>query len=550
MWSNALKPLILMQLKDKVDFSYLKSKKETIRKVGLSLLGFVVVTAFIFVLFYISKILHLFHIVSIVPVSVVVVVFTIMQLLSIVSCTFRLMNNLYFSKDNQFLLTMPVTTNQLFISKIIVFFLYELIKNLYFFMPLFLAYGLIAGLPMYFFLWLVVCWILISALTVAISALLSIFAMIISIFLKNFGIVKALLFCGIVGVAIWGIVTIINLIPENFSIIGSWGTLFWRIQDFLTNFTTNFKPFTLLTQLVIGGYVGLRPRLFSINTIWILLSVLGVILLCLLLSFVITKPLFFRMASKPFEYRKVNVDKKIKNRKVSPFLSSINLQVKNILRSSDELYPLLGTAVALPILILLLNRLYAAMSTDALGSYMTSSFNLLIILLISLATNNKLASIYSREGSASQLVKTRPNEYGHSLLAKIIPHIVVMTISISVSVYIFQLFNEISTVNTILFGVCLVVIYIAHALWSAEMDIMNPQYAQYSSTGAHINNPNETKSSVIMFILSFIFFVVSLFLSAENIEVSWIKTACVALALLVFRIWSYTNKIEIYYKEK
>lgn len=547
---SSLKPLVLMQLKDKLDLSYLNSKKDTIRKIGLSIGSFAIITALIYVLFYVAKLLRLFHIVAIIPVSVVVIAFTVMQLLSIVSCTFRLMNNLYFSKDNQFLLTMPATTNQLFISKIIVFFLYELLRNLYFFVPLFFAYGLTAGLPIYFYLWMIVCWLLISALTVSISALLSIFAMLISIFLKNFSVVKVILFCSVVGFVVWLLIQVIGLIPANLDLVGSWGTIFWRIQDFLTMFMEKFAPFAYLTQLVIGGYDGLKPKLFSAETLPILAVVIGVTIVCLLLSFVITKPLFFRMASKPFEYRKVNVNRVIKNKKVSPFLSSVKIQITNILRNSDELYSLMSSAIALPILILLLNKLYAAMSTSNLGNHMTISFNLLIILLIALATNGKLASIYSREGGASQLVKTRPNEYTHSLLAKLIPNMVVMSISIIAAVNVFALFNEISTINTILFGVSAVFIYNAHALWSAEMDVMNPQHAQYAATGGHISNPNETKSSAFMFILAFLFFVISLFLSMENIKVSWIKVATVALVLLVFRIWSYVNKVRVYYKEK
>ena len=82
------------------------------------------------------------------------------------------------------------------------------------------------------------------------------------------------------------------------------------------------------------------------------------------------------------------------------------------------------------------------------------------------------------------------------------------------------------------------------------MDIMNPQSAQYATTGEHTSNPNETKSTVIMFILSVIFVGIALFLSLENIKIAWIKVSIVALALLIFRIWSYLSKIKYYYKEK
>lgn len=550
MWTKALKPLVMMQLKDKIDFSFLKSKKQTISKIVLSVLGFVLITAVIFVLFYVSKLLKLFHLINIIPVSVVVIIFTVMELLSILSCTFRLMQNLYFAKDNQVLLTLPVTTNQVFTSKIIVFYLYELIKNLYFFVPLFLAYGLIAGLPIYFYLWLVVCWVLISALTVSISALLSIFAMLISIFLKNFNIIKIFLFLTIVGLGIWGIVEIINLIPANLDLVGSWGTIFWEIQDFLSAFTTKMYPFTKLTEMVVGGYVGIQPKLFSLTTLWVFLSVLATIVLCIALAFLISKPLFFRMASKPFEYRKITLERRNKNKKRNSFLSSVRMEILNLFRTSEEFVSLLGTAIALPIMILLLNKLFSAMSTSLQGDNMTVSFNFLIILLIALASNGKIASIYSREGSASYLIKTRPSEYRKSLIAKLVPSVVIMSLSILISVGVFRIFSKLSIFNTVLLGLSAVFIYLLHLFWSAEMDVMNPQSAQYATTGSHVSNPNETKSSIAMFFLAFLFFAISLFLSGESINNAWIKVVLIALALLVYRVWSFVNKIKYYYKEK
>ena len=136
---KALKPLVMMQLKDKLDFSFLKSTKQTIAKIILSILAFGVVTGVIFALLYLSKTFNIFHLIAIIPVSVIVVVFTVMETLALLSCVFGLMKALYFSKDNPVLLTLPASTNQVFISKLIVYLVYELKKTLYFIVPLFLA---------------------------------------------------------------------------------------------------------------------------------------------------------------------------------------------------------------------------------------------------------------------------------------------------------------------------------------------------------------------------------------------------------------------------
>ena len=545
-----IRPLVMMQLKDKIDLSYLKSKKTAIQKIILSILAFVLITAVIFVLLFLSKFLKLFHLIDIVPTSVIVVVFTIMEALSLISCTFGLMKNLYFSKDNPVLLTLPVTTNQVFLSKIIVYFIYELKKTLYFIVPLFLSYGLISGLPIYFILWLVVCWFFLSLFNVAFASLFSIAAMGITMFLRNFNIFRILLFLLAVGGGLWIIISLINLIPEDLDIIATWGSLFWDIQDFLNGFVKAVPIFAYLTQLFIGGYRGIKAVLFFRTTPIILLVLIGATAILFALAFLISRPLFFKMAAKPFEYRKVTREFKKKNKKINSFLSAVKAQTLLIFRTSDELFSLAGCAVAMPILILLLNRIFAAMSTRLLGDYMTVAFNLLIILLISLATNGKVASIHSREGAAAYLNKTRPNEYRTNIIAKLVPNAVVMSVSIIASTIVFGAFTSLTSINVILFGATAVFVFLMHLLWSAEMDIMNPQYTQYATTGEHNNNPNETKSTVTMFIMSVLFVGIALFLSMENVNAAWIKVVLVSLGLLVYRIWSVLSKIKYYYKEK
>ena len=99
--------LVLMQLKDKLDLSYRKTVKSRIFKVVLSVLKFAVITAVFFLGFYVLGMLHLVSFQPGIPSNFFAVLFTIMFLLSIVVCTFGLMKNLYYTKDNALLLTLP-----------------------------------------------------------------------------------------------------------------------------------------------------------------------------------------------------------------------------------------------------------------------------------------------------------------------------------------------------------------------------------------------------------------------------------------------------------
>ena len=86
MFSN-LKTLVGMQLKDKLDLSFLKSRRSAILKIGLSLLKFAVVTILFYLLFYICSILHIFSWTGNIPDTVIGVLFCVVEILAIVSCT-------------------------------------------------------------------------------------------------------------------------------------------------------------------------------------------------------------------------------------------------------------------------------------------------------------------------------------------------------------------------------------------------------------------------------------------------------------------------------
>ena len=130
-----IKTLVMMQLKDKIDFGFAKTKKGLISKIVLTILSFVLITAGIYALLLVSQKLHIFSVTNILPVSVIAVVFTIMQLLSI----------------------------------------YEIIKNCYFILPLFIAFGIISKLSFVFYIWVFVAIVIISTISVSIASFLSFF---------------------------------------------------------------------------------------------------------------------------------------------------------------------------------------------------------------------------------------------------------------------------------------------------------------------------------------------------------------------------------------
>lgn len=547
---SVLKTLTLMQLKEKLDMSYLGNFRKTLFKIVWLVIEFAVITAVCALVFYFIKILNVFSLTADVPSSVMVIIFTVMLALSIVFSTLGLVKSLYFSKDNSVLLTLPATPSLIFLSKLAVYYCYELKKNFMFTVPLFIGYGIIKGLTFAYYPWVIFLFVFISAIPVLISALLSIPSMFVYQFINRFKIVQYVLYA-VVAIALGGLAWyLISLIPANINFIETWGTTFWEIQDFLTAFTTTLSFMTAFTELIVGKTVGITVAVFSVKTIYGLLILIGVTVALIVLCFLLAKPLFYKMASTPFEFTKKSNIKEKKNVQRDGFLSALYKETLIGLRSNYFIKLSALLMVVMPLAVLLLNKLYAAMNTRYVGMQMTVAFTAVIMLLILLSTNIDIASIYSRDGSTAYLNKVQPTNYGKLLFSKLVANLVISLIGVFITTFVYKPYCGLNSVDFAMFSLGIYAFHVCHMFWSAELDIMNPQYSQYATFNDQANNPNENMSGVILMIMSVLVFIVSLLLSMNETSGVWIKVGVLAIVLAVAKIFTFFLKIKVFYKEK
>ena len=542
--------LVKMQLADKIDFSWTKDTRSTIVKVVLAILKFVLVTALFYVLFMVCSLLGVFGLSKNIPDTVLAVIFTVIQLLSVIACMSGLTNALYKAEDNKVLLTLPVEHNQVFFSKIILYFIYELLKNINFTLPLFIAYGLNNGAVFYYYPYLLVCFVLISLLPVVVGAVLSIPWLYISNFIekhKTFQAILIILVCLFIARIIFNIVA---LIPPNINLIAQWNTITQDvIQPFLKNFANFFLPYYNLTLMIVGGTLAISTNIFSGGALLSLLVLILVLLICFLLAFLLAKPLFFKMASKHFEYEKKVIPEK-KNHVHNKFLSPLSQELKRNFRSSQYVVLIMLQILVPAILIFLLNKLYAAMQTSFNGQMMTMAFNMLVLYLSVLSFNNEFATIYSRDGNARFLEKTRPINPAILTFSRLIPRIIVIFISVILATFLYVSTSGVEPIQFLFVSLTAIFMGVAHLLWCAELDIMNPQSEQYATIGTDFNNPNETKALVLSLIISALGAFLFYFLAPTGVISSFIKIMLISLAFLIVRIYLFFIRVKLYYKEK
>ena len=174
---SSLTNLTMMQLKEKLNFSFKAHPKKSLLSLSFFLIGFALVTVACYFIIYFTKIMQIFDFNGTFPTSILVVIFTLMFFLSLVFTTISLVKALYFSRDNFVLLTLPTTPSIVFLSKLLVHYVNELKKNALFLIPLFIAYGINTRLPIYYYPWMLAMFLLIVTLPVLLGALISIPAM-------------------------------------------------------------------------------------------------------------------------------------------------------------------------------------------------------------------------------------------------------------------------------------------------------------------------------------------------------------------------------------
>lgn len=559
--------LVKMQLKEKLNLKSLELEGinpfKMLVSVVFALLKFAIVTAVFAVILFLINYLGVFNLVQRTPTTVMSIVFGVMLIASVISCTSGLTKAIYFSRDNAILLTLPCKPIQVFLSKLIIFFAFELKRSFNFMVPLFVAFFILHGYSLGAYVWMMVCFVFISLFTVILGALLSIPAMWVSNIFRQNRYLQIGTLVTLVSAVVFVLFYTVSLIPKNLDLLASWPLITMDIQNSVNVvYPESFKAFYEMTTMFLGE--GLLYTTFPIAATAIkFLVLLGIILLLFGLVMLIVLPLFYRMASTPFEYLKKTVKPKknrVHGKRIATFMTEMIIAIKNPTRMFTDV----GVLISVPLLTFLLNRLFFAMNTDELGDNLVIAFNILIILLIALNSNTPLASIYSRDGRAAYLIKTQPTKPAILLFSKLLPDSIFCLMSLVATSVILITSSNIGTVNAIFFILSIIFIYISHAMYCAELDIMNPQYEIYATVGASDNNPNETKATLSAFIISFLAAVAGMLLLMDksdaiaaiklsdslSLDTVYLKFFGVGLACMIYRVYLYFSKIKLYYKEK
>ena len=546
--------LIKMQLKEQLNFKRLDVENVNKFHIVLSIIGailkFALVTAMCWAFMFA---LQFFMIFTTIPDTMISLVFTVMLFASVISCVVGLTKSMYYARDNAVLLTLPAMPMQVYLSKLFIFFIFELKRNLSFIVPLFIAFYLISGqYSLWVYPWMLFSIFWVSLFTVAVGALLSIPAMWIGNFLRQRRWLQMTLIVLTAVAVVGGFTAFVALMPEEINLLKSWEGTINAIQTFFNSYRTTFSFFYGISSI----FLGVPTEVFNLPTFPIgpialrFFILFGLTVVFFGIGLLIVQPLFYKMASTPFEYLKKQTPPK-KNKVITRRLASIYAEFLKTVKSSNLMAADLGLAIMVPMVMMLFNKLMFALDISRRGFCMVVAFDILILLLILLNSNTYPASIFSRDGRSKYLLKTHPSKYPILIFSKLLPSATFGVLAIIFSLPVFLIFSEIPPLDSVLLIFSVGFIYIAHLLYCAELDIMNPQAELYATVGESKSNPNETKATASAFIISFaIAGAIFLLLFENNAFSAFVKLAIVAVVAFIYRLHLFLSKLKLYYKEK
>ena len=527
------------------------------------IIRFVVVFALAFGLCFLNEI---FYIIQPLSMYYLIVFFvSVISILQLISSTAGCTKAYYIAEDNKVLITFPSTGASLFLSKLTVEFVKELKNTAGLMLPVVMGIVMFNATvnrlaPMSFIsvIWLIIPIIILCAIIVLLGSLLSVLYLQYLRIVKTFPVIRLIVLAAIFGGLVYLAVVIINKIPPDIELRLMWNQIKAGIDGFLKAFTKIMVPFDYICSSFCG-FTGVSYRGYKLTGISFARFALlfAALIILFILVFVIIKKLFLHMMTKSVDYEKVKENIEHKNHVHHRESTFAIKELKISLRTLEISGTYVVTYVVIPVLILLLCKVFDAINTSMKGDMLTIMFNVLLISLPLLASNTPISSAYSREGHAGYIKKTKPVKPYIPMLSKLLFNLVLSIPSIFASVFIVGKFGKIDVGSVILVGISILFVQYAHIFYSSTLDFTKPRNESYQTEGQDAKNPNENASTVMAFAMSFIFAILVFFFFKEQVTLeakSFIKAAVrvFAIAAVIFAsaVTLYFLKLKAYFMEK
>lgn len=532
--SQVLK-LLRLQIDNKYDF-FKKTKKKTIRSFG----GYVAV----FILLYIGVLYLARHIISYLNITInqefLTILFATTQGVALVFGMTNVLKHLYMSKDNELLIVFPVTFNQLYLSKILILYISELIFNLVYITPILLVIGTIGlnagALSVIYFIGVLMMIPILPILPLAIAVIISIPSMYIIKFFRKRQLFASIVIIALVIVAFFLYMKIVPTITGAFNIADKQLETGFKVNYGIKRIGSKIPLYYLLSKSFLNASNLYYPVLWFVGS-------LGLFTLC-------------TIAIKPF-YRNIvlinNESTQIKGKKKafktrSVFSELLLTQFRLLFRSPSYVFEYLLFPLLMPIITITYDKLLFSIVVNQMGQALIVASHVLVVGIIAFISNAISSTAISRDGGMIYFVKSSPVGFYKQTIVKILFNAII-TFSAILLTAILCLILKIASPSVILLTALVVFIFsIGHICHSFDWDLRNPLLKWYDSSEITSLSKNTTKSIVVGILIAFMMFGV-MALVYHNLILGFIINLVIGIGYAAARIYLLYYRIAYYYNE-
>ena len=547
---SKLYTLVMMQLKDKWNFSFKTNKKASLFKLSGYLIVFGVITAVVYLIMDISASKLGIFVGNKIPLNAMIPLLLVLTFFEAASIFVGMTRALFFAKDNVVLITYPVKSDYLFISKIIVYYIDALKKSFTLFFPVLISFGIIHAFPIYYYFWILILDLLYVGVLVLFIGLLSIPGRYILRFLDKYRFVKIFFSLVIVAALIYGTIKLIDVIPSNINLIKEYEKFSRGLNDTLLWFETNFHFFKSITYMLVGVRKGLKVVPMSLYSLFGFLIMVGAIGVLVLANSLLSKPFYHKMIATSNNSK--NSKKNDRPNHASPrFFSILKYELMRIVRDEKLIAASLICIVVMPLFTLIANKVYSSFDTRVFGEVLIFIFNFFFIFLVAASHNVSSSYIFSKDGPSWTVNKTMPVNPKMSLSLRLVYNMLVSLAIIIPSSIIF--FKRITFhgdgYSLVLFILAIFALSTFHSILSASYDYSHSKNKDKADIGSEIVTTHETISLAYGFIIGVVAALFLIIFALTGSKHSDLRIFLIALVLLVFESWFFLHKVRLTYQE-
>ena len=373
--------------------------------------------------------------------------------------------NLFRSGDNELLMRFPVTPGAVFVSKISIFILYQVIFTVVVELPVFILFGITTAQNWSYYALIPVVMIFSIVLPLSIANLLAIPAMQISARTKNMFTLSLLVSVILVavGFAIYMHVIqgVVDYMKEEAMSFFSKETMGIVSEAAKYIYPSNWFAYMLIGEWRLGAS---------------LLSLL-VVAAFAVGAFILNKKLYLSTILRDIEGSGATFTLVSKNKVRSQTWATFRREFLDIFRSSNYSFQYLCMAVAAPVMVYNCNKLAASMGENSIGAIIVPALALMVMLIFCAIILSFAASSVSREGDNFYLTKIVPVSYRTQVLIKIALYMTVSTASILVTAILMFVTKQISAAYSFSAAGITFLISIAVTAFAVRLDTTRPQFA-------------------------------------------------------------------------